>query len=122
VRHDSTDYVRMGRQRCLLAAMARDADPLQLVSRLADMLTVVETYMTTNVPMDLVPELIRLAPLISSDEIRVIGFDAKWRVGRTSEGAAIPDIELIREAVRVTIEEPGSAPEVGATTAGAACG
>jgi polyisoprenyl-teichoic acid--peptidoglycan teichoic acid transferase len=122
VRHDSTDYVRMGRQRCLLAAMAHDADPLQLVTRLGDLLAVVETHMTTDVPIDLVPELIRLAPQISSNEIRVIGFDAKWRVGRTADGAAVPDIERIRQAVRMTIEEPGSASDVGATTAGAACG
>jgi LCP family protein required for cell wall assembly len=121
VRHDSTDYVRMGRQRCLLAAMARDADPLQLVARLGDLLAVIETYMSTDVPMDLLPELIRMAPLISSDEIRVIGFDAKWRIGRTSEGAAIPDIERIREAVRVITEDPATASELGATTAGAAC-
>lgn len=122
VRHDSTDYVRMGRQRCLLAALARDADPLQLVAHLGDLLTAVETHMTTDVPLDLIPELIRLAPQISPDEIRVLGFDAKWRVGRTPDGAAIPDIERIRDAVQTIVADPGSAFDVGATTAGAACG
>jgi len=122
VRHDSTDYVRMGRQRCLLAAMARDADPFGLLSRLGDLLTVVETHLSTDLPVDLIPEVVRLAPRVSSEDIRVIGFDHKWRVGRTAEGAAIPDIERIREAVRIMVENPDEAAELGVTTAEAACG
>lgn len=122
VRHDSTDYVRMGRQRCLLAAMARDADPLGLLSRLGDLLGVVETHVATDLPVDLIPEMVRLAPRISSDEIRVIGFDHRWRAGRTADGAATPDIERIREAVRRTLENQDEAAELGVTTAGAACG
>ena len=122
VRHDSTDYVRMGRQRCLLAAMAREADPLGLLSRLGDLLHVVETHVTTDLPVDLIPEVVRLAPRISSEDIRVIGFDHKWRVGRTADGAAIPDIERIRETVRMMVENPDEAAELGVTTAEAACG
>jgi LCP family protein required for cell wall assembly len=122
VRHDSSDYVRMGRQRCLLAAMTHDADPLGLLSRLGGLLDVIETHVTTDLPVDLIPELVRLAPRISSEEIRVIGFDHKWRVGRTADGAAIPHIERIRKAVRRTLENPKAAAELGVTTAGAACG
>jgi LCP family protein required for cell wall assembly len=121
VRHDSTDYVRMGRQRCLLASMARDIDPLWVLPRLGDLLHVIESYVTTDLPMELIPELVRLGPRISSDQIRVIGFDHKWRVGRTSDGAAIPDIVRIREAVQKTLEDPDAAADLGVTTAEAAC-
>lgn len=121
VRHDSTDYVRMGRQRCLLASMTRDINPLSLLPRLGDLLHVIESHVTTDVPMELIPELVRLGPRISSDRIRVIGFDHNWRVGRTSDGAAIPDIVRIREAVQKTLEDPDAAGELGATTAEAAC-
>ena len=122
VRHDSSDYVRMGRQRCLIAAMASDIDVLGVLARLGDLLQVVETHVTTDLPMDLIPELVRLTPRISSDEMRVIGFDHRWRVGRTPDGAAIPDIERIREAVQKTVESPDAAAELGATTVEAACG
>jgi LCP family protein required for cell wall assembly len=122
VRHDSTDYVRMGRQRCLLAAMAHDIDPLGLLPRLGDLLDVLETHVTTDLPMDLIPELVRLAPRVSSDQIRVIGFDHTWRAGRTADGAAIPDIVRIREAVQKTLEDGDAAAELGVTTAKAACG
>jgi hypothetical protein len=43
-------------------------------------------------------------------------------VGRTADGAAIPDIERIREAVRMMVENPDEAAELGVTTAEAACG
>ena len=120
-RYGSNDYVRMGRQRCILAAMAKDADMLSLIARLSDLLAVVETNMSTDMPVDLVPELIRLAPRISGDQMRVTGFDSSWNVGRTREGAAIPDVERIRETVRQTIEDPS--PDAGSdvVTAEAAC-
>jgi LCP family protein required for cell wall assembly len=121
VRHDSTDYVRMGRQRCLLASMARDLDPVGLLPRLGDLLEAIEVYVTTDLPIDLVPELIRLGPRVSSDQIRVVGFDDNWKVGRTADGAAIPDIVRIRKAVKETLDNPDAAADLGVTTAGAAC-
>ena len=121
-RYGSSDYVRMGRQRCILASMARDAELVGMLRSLSDMLTVVEANMTTDLPVDLLPDMVRLVPRIDENEIRVIGFDSSWRSGRTREGAAIPDIERIRATVREMIEDPASAIESGAMTADAACG
>lgn len=120
VRHDSSDYVRMGRQRCLLASMARDIDPLGLIPRLGGLLEVIETHVITDLPMELIPELVRLAPRVSSDQIRVIGFDHTWKVGRTVDGAAIPDIVRIRDAVQKTLENADTT-ELGVSTTEDAC-
>ena len=120
-RYGSTDYVRMGRQRCILASMAAEADLLTLMGRISDLLTVVETNLVTDLPVGLVPELIRLTPRISAGEIRLVGFDPTWRAGRTATGYAIPDVERIREAVRQTIEDPSAAAALGVTTAGEGC-
>lgn len=120
-RYGSSDYVRMGRQRCILTAMARDADPLSLVARFSELLAVIENNMSTDIPVELLPELVRLAPRIDTGRTVVIGFDPSWSVGRTRDGHAIPDVERIRQAVAGMIEDPGTAEEVGATTAGAAC-
>lgn len=119
-RYGSNDYSRMGRQRCILAAMARDADLLKLMGRLSDILEVVESNMSTNMPVELVPELIRLAPRLSGDQMRVVGFDSKWGTGRTRYGAVVPDVERIRAVVRETVENPEAGLEHVAT-AGAAC-
>jgi len=120
-RRGSSDYVRMGRQRCILASMVKQADLLSLVTHLPDLLEVVETHVTTDLPLELVPELIRLAPRVSSDEIRLVGFDYTWSIGRTADGHHIPDVERIRSAVRETIENPETALEHGVTTVGESC-
>lgn len=120
-RYGSSDYVRMGRQRCILASMARDADLLALLGRLADLLAVVETNLTTDLPVELLPEMVRLVPRIDVNQMRVMGFDSSWRVGRTADGHAIPDVERIRQTVIQMIEDPASV-ESGMTTAEAACG
>lgn len=120
-RYGSSDYVRMGRQRCVLASMAAQADLLSLFARLGDLLDAVESNLATNLPIDLVPDLIRLTPRVSAANIRMIGFDSTWGRGFTASGRSIPDIERIREAVRETIENPASSVYVGATTAAAGC-
>jgi LCP family protein required for cell wall assembly len=120
-RYGSSDYARMGRQRCLLTAMATQSDLFTLFSRLDRILEAVSTNLTTDLPIEMVPELIRLIPRVSNADIRHIGFDATWGVGRTTSGQVIPDVERIREAVRITIESPDDAPGLGAATAEAAC-
>lgn len=121
-RYGTSDYSRMGRQRCIIASMARDADMIDLVSRLSDILAVIENNTTTDLPVEIVPDLIRLSARVESDHIRVIGFDARWRIGRTVEGAAIPDVARIRDAVRQVIENPDTAEDLDAVTADTACG
>lgn len=121
-RHGSSDYVRMGRQRCILAAMARDADRFQLLRKFSGILEAIKTNVSTDLPIDLLPDMVKLADRIDGDRIRVIGFDSTWRAGRTSDGHAIPDIERIREAVAQIVESPGSGDDVAAMTAEAVCG
>lgn len=120
-RYGSSDYARMGRQRCILASMASQADLLDLFARLGDVLEAVESNLTTDLPADLIPELIRLTPRVSAASIRMVGFDQTWGSGHTVTGHAIPDIERIRAAVRQTIEDPSAHPESGITTADAGC-
>ncbi|HET9259275.1 MAG TPA: LCP family protein [Acidimicrobiia bacterium] len=120
-RYGSTDYARMGRQRCVLATMASQADLLTLFGRLGDLLASIEANVDTDLPADSIPDLIRLTPRIDAATIRMIGFDPTWGTGSTSAGRAVPDLERIREAVRRVIEDPDSASELGATTADAGC-
>lgn len=120
-RYGSSDYVRMARQRCVVASMASQADLLTLFARLGDLLDAVESNLVTNLPIELIPDLVRLTPRVSAANIRMIGFDSTWGRGLTASGRTIPDIERIRQAVRETIEDPASSADFGATTAAAGC-
>lgn len=121
-RYGSSDYVRMGRQRCIIASMVADADPLTLLPRFSDLLAVVEDHLSTDMPVELLPELVRLAPRVEPGAARVIGFDSTWGVGRTADGHTIPDIDRIRRAVIQLIEDPAATDALGAATVASACG
>lgn len=120
-RYGSTDYARMGRQRCLLVSLAAQADILSLFARLDRILDAVESNLTTDLPIEMVPDLIRLTPRVSAADIRMVGFDNTWGNGRTPRDRVIPDIGRIREAVRVTIEDPAGADRLSTTMAGEGC-
>jgi hypothetical protein len=102
--------------------MARDADPIGLVARFPDLLAVIENHMSTDFPVEQLPDLIKLAPRVESETIRVIGFDSKWGTGRTPDGAIIPDVARIRQTVAQMIDDPAASETLGAATAEAACG
>ncbi len=121
VRRDSSDYHRMERQRCLLAALVDRADPVRLLTNLGGILGAIERNVTTDFPLNLLPDLIRLVPKVSADTIRVIGFDASWTSGLAPTGGHIPVVDRVRQAVLETLVDPDSASELGVSTATAAC-
>lgn len=117
----TSDYVRMGRQRCVLAAMVEEANPAEILARWLRILATVRTHVTTDLPLNMVPDLIRFLPRVSADDIRVIGFDRSWGRGITPEGHTIPDLDRIRAAVGqlVSGEQPEGTVEI--LTASEAC-
>lgn len=120
-RYGSSDYVRMGRQRCILTSLVRQSDPVSILSSLSGVLSVIEENISTDMPVEMVPDLIRLMIRVDGDRIRVLGFDASWKAGSTADGHPIPDVIRIREAVRQLIDDPNNATAVPITTAGESC-
>ncbi len=120
-RHGSSDYARMARQRCVLTSLAAQSDAFSLLLRLRELVGVFETHITTDLPVDLIPDLIRLLPRVDPEKVSVIGFDPTWSEGRTPEGYAIPDVERIRSVISETLDEPASVSELGVESAADAC-
>ena len=108
-RLDSNDYVRMGRQRCVLSSLADKAGAVGMLTRLPALLGVFENHVTTNIPINLIPDLVRIGARVDSSSIRAIGFDPEWSSGTNEKGQLIPDIDRIRAAVLDTIQNPSTA-------------
>ena len=119
-RYGSSDYARMARQRCILGSMVRDADFLTLLSGLADLLTVIEENVASDIPATVLPDLIQLLPRVHADSIRSLGLDSTWAVGLTPDGHPIPDVTRIRAAVSDMINGAPTS-EVGDAAIGDAC-
>jgi LCP family protein required for cell wall assembly len=122
-RTGTNDYVRMGRQRCVISGLVEEASPVSLLTRLPRLLNVIEKYMTTDIPYNDLPYLFNFAPKVSSDRTTVVGFDVEYRSGEfTSLGLPKPDVNKIQDVVRQVFD--GTWPEgtVDLEPASEACG
>lgn len=73
-RTNSDDYVRMGRQRCLLGAMAHQLNPVTVLRRYQQIATATKDLVATDVPRDRLPALVGLADLVRKSKIRSLQF------------------------------------------------
>jgi len=99
-RHGSDDYNRMGRQRCVLEAMLKEADPVTMALRFGPIADAITKYVTTNIPIEQLPSLVALLPKLDSERIVSVRFMPPTYVsGYTSDRYSIPDLDKIRETV-----------------------
>lgn len=101
----SSDYDRMGRQRCVIKAAATQADTVTLVRAFPSLLDLMKEYVTTDIPVTFLPDLVRIAGTIDYDNVATIGFaPPTYNSGRTPGHYPIPNISRIQAKVRDVIE------------------
>lgn len=120
-RTGSNDYDRMGRQRCVLTAMASQMEPLSLFESFPAVLDTIEKRVTTDIPLTKISDIVNLAPSLDAERLIVVGFDRGYRSGRTANGLPIPDVAKIRAEVEQALS--GQIPEGSAlASAASVCG
>jgi polyisoprenyl-teichoic acid--peptidoglycan teichoic acid transferase len=106
-RTGTTDYDRMERQRCMIQALAGKADMQTLLFRFSDLTEVIRNNIVTDVPLEMLPDLILLRDIVDMDQIVSIGFSPpEYHTGLTSEGHNHPNYEAILETVQDVLEHP----------------
>ncbi len=112
VRRGSDDYNRMGRQRCVLEALAAQANPATLIQSLPSLVPAIQDSILTDIPVRSWPDYIKLATEVDTTSIVSVRFmpNAPELVGtgtayaaRTPEGFWVPIVEQIRATVRTVI-------------------
>ena len=108
-RFASDDYDRMARQRCVIEAVAEQADPLALLRGFPQLAAAIKRSLSTDIPLDRIPDLIELAPMVNTDEAVSIGFvPPTYAAGRTEDGYPVANVDVIREHVAVVMELPAA--------------
>jgi polyisoprenyl-teichoic acid--peptidoglycan teichoic acid transferase len=108
-RTGTTDYDRMQRQRCMVQALAEQADVQTIVLRFPELTDVIRNNIVTDVPLEMLPDLITLRETADMQRIVSIGFSPpEYHVGLTSEGHNLPNYEAILETVQDALENPDS--------------
>jgi LCP family protein required for cell wall assembly len=104
-RNADSDYQRMKRQRCLLAAVARETSPSDLARNYPSLAAAVEGAFRSDIPRDRLGALVRLFLRVDMDKARTLVLVPP--VIRPSH----PDIGRIRSLVTTALDPNASAAE-----------
>ncbi|MEV4258794.1 LCP family protein, partial [Spirillospora sp. NPDC049652] len=103
-RNDSDDYARMGRQKCLLRSIARQADPTTVLTRFDKLASATKRAISTDIPQELLPDLMKLSEKVKDGaQISTLAFVPPL----ISTGN--PDFALIRRLAAKAMTPPASA-------------
>jgi len=98
-RSASSDYTRMVRQRCILAAMAARVDSMRAVRSLARLSDAAKTYVSTDIPGRRLPDLVKLLRRIDPSRTLAVSFTPP------SFSVTAPDVVAYRATVRRMLRE-----------------
>ncbi|MEU7895486.1 LCP family protein [Nonomuraea sp. NPDC049152] len=101
-RTNSDDYVRMSRQKCLLNAVAQQADPVTLLNSFENLATATKRAISTDIPADLLPALVDLGQKVKGTHIKSLQFVPPLI------NTAYPDWHLIKKKVSEALDSSQS--------------
>ncbi len=108
-RTGTSDYDRMARQRCVVQAVAHKGDLPRLLPLVPDLLDVVRTNVITDIPVEILPEMVPLRDIAKLDQVISVGFTPPTYLdGRSSQGFNLPAFSRITETVQTVFDEPGA--------------
>ena len=113
-RNQDSDYFRMNRQRCVIEAIMEQADPTSLALNFGKLADVIKDTMTTDIPIDALPQFIQLLPAVDLEEIVSIRFippDYHLKFRDDGKPGRVANTELIHEHVDFVIADPERAVE-----------
>lgn len=100
-RFGSDDYERMARQRCVMNALADQANIPTLLSRYEAIAREFQSVVLTDVPQEDLPSVLDLALMMREGNMRSIVFTN----GQADFWSADPDYDLMRDRVQQAIDE-----------------
>jgi len=112
-RTNSTDYVRMGRQRCLMQYLIDQKSPIDVLKNFQAVAAATTDSVSTNIPQDVLPPLVTLAGLAKSRPLESVAFDPNLPDPGQADGrfdTGNPDYDYVREVVRLALEPPPPPP------------
>ncbi|MFH1329691.1 MAG: LCP family protein [Actinomycetota bacterium] len=115
-RQGSHDFSRMNRQRCVLEALAEQADPVSLLRQFPTIVPAIESSVLTDLPMAAIPDFIELVAKVNTQEIVSIRFmpdapefagtSTSYIGGWTADRYPIPDRDFIAQTVATALSLP----------------
>ncbi|MDN5763154.1 MAG: LCP family protein [Microlunatus sp.] len=109
-RYGSDDFARMDRQRCVIDAVIKQANPANMLARYEDIAKAGKEIVKTDVPQEVLPMMVELSLRVKSGNVRSVVF----KHGVDGFSSPDPDFKLMRKRVKAAIgeteKEPASSP------------
>jgi LCP family protein required for cell wall assembly len=100
-RKSTSDYTRMHRQRCMLRAVAAEADPATLLTRFSVISQAVGSSVRTDIDLAYLPRLLEYASALDLDDVATVGFVPPYYTPKLdARGKPTPDLPRIQAMVR----------------------
>jgi LCP family protein required for cell wall assembly len=116
-RHDSDDYSRMARQKCVMSAMLQQISPQKVVTNFDDIAKAGSAMVSTNIPAGEVGRFVSLALKAKSQKIATVSLVPPAII------TAHPDIAKVRQMISTAIDRAeGKKPAKAAASKKAASG
>ena len=107
-RHQDSDYQRMRRQQAVLQAVRRQFNPMDMLTRLDELLGVASNNLWTTIDRNDIPLLAQIAARVNADSI----YNARITPNQGYPSQLTPDeVKSIRSRVQHIFEQPQPAPE-----------
>ncbi len=100
-RYGSDDFARMDRQRCVINAMIKQANPANVLTRYEDIANASKTLVRTDLPQEVLPAMVDLSLRVKDGNVRSVVF----KNGVNGFVSANPDYSQMRSRVKKAIGE-----------------
>jgi LCP family protein required for cell wall assembly len=100
-RYGSSDFDRMDRQRCVINAIIKQANPTNMLARYEDVAKAGKQLVYTDMPQEVLPLMVDLSLRVKDGNVRSIVF----KHGEAGFYATNPDFSLMRKRVKAALSE-----------------
>jgi LCP family protein required for cell wall assembly len=116
-RYGSDDFARMDRQRCVINAIIKQANPANMLARYEDIAKAGKDVVQTDIPREVLPIMVDLSLRVKKGNVRSIVF----KHGAAGFVSPDPDFDLMRERVKIALGEtktakPSKSPKPGGSS------
>ena len=103
-RYGSDDFARMDRQRCVINAIIKQANPSNMLARYEDVAKAGKQLVYTDMPQEVLPLMVDLSMRVKDGNVRSVVFKS----GVNGFHSSNPDFSLMRKQVKAAIGESKS--------------
>src|SRR5215207_7070944 len=100
-RYGSSDFDRMDRQRCVINAIIKQANPTNMLARYEDVVKAGKDIVRTDMPQEVLPLMVDLSMRVKDGNVRSIVF----KHGEAGFYATNPNYSLMRKRVKAALDE-----------------